>query len=141
MTTIKDLIRDRCTKYGISLPKLEEQLGFGAGTISKWDKSTPSLDKIIKVADFFNIYIDDLIGRKLSTNPHFNARDERDIQKTLSRTLETLNSGEALMFDGEPINEETNELLKASLENSLRVGKALAKKKYTPKKYRLNQEE
>ena len=141
MTTIKDLIKNRCSKRGISLPKLEEQLGFGAGTISKWDKSTPSLDKIIKVADFFNVYIDDLIGRKLSDNQYFNARDERDIQKSLTRTLETLNSGEALMFDGEPISEETNELLKASLENSLRIGKALAKQKYPPKKYRKNQEE
>lgn len=40
------------------------------------------------------------------------------------------------MFDGEPMNDETKELLRASLENSVRMAKITAKKKFTPKKYR-----
>ena len=42
---------------------------------------------------------------------------------------------EALMFNGEPLDDESRELLRESLENSLRIGKLLAKKKYTPHKY------
>ncbi|MCS4474814.1 hypothetical protein JQ032_00975 [Clostridium botulinum] len=40
------------------------------------------------------------------------------------------------MFDGEPIDDETRELLRISLENSMRLAKEIAKKKYTPKKYK-----
>lgn len=45
---------------------------------------------------------------------------------------------EALMFNGEPLDDESKELLKQSLENSLRMAKVIAKRKYTPKKYRKN---
>ena len=52
-------------------------------------------------------------------------------------TFELLeNANDGLMFDGEPLSEKERELLKISLENSLRIGKQIAKEKYTPKKYR-----
>ena len=50
--------------------------------------------------------------------------------------LSQIDTQDALMFDGEPLDEESKELLKASLENSMRMAKALAKQKFTPKKYR-----
>lgn len=66
-----------------------------------------------------------------------NKKDEKDIQKTLNNTLEKLEQGQdGLMFDGEPLDDETRELLKISLENSIRLAKQIAKKKFTPKKYR-----
>ena len=46
------------------------------------------------------------------------------------------NTQSALMFDGEPLDDETKELLIASLERTIRQAKVLAKEKYTPKKYR-----
>ena len=45
-------------------------------------------------------------------------------------------AGDGLMFDGEPLDEETRQLLRASLENQLEMTKRLAKQKFTPKKYR-----
>lgn len=64
-------------------------------------------------------------------------KDEKDIKKALNETLNQLeNSQDGLMFDGEPIDDETRELLRISLENSMRLAKEIAKKKYTPKKYK-----
>ena len=64
-------------------------------------------------------------------------RDRRQINRRLSAMLALLEGGEgALMFDGEPIDDETRELLYISLKNSLEVSKRMAKQKYTPKKYR-----
>jgi len=40
------------------------------------------------------------------------------------------------MFDGEPIDDETRELLRLSLENSMKLAKQIAKVKYTPNKYK-----
>jgi transcriptional regulator with XRE-family HTH domain len=66
------------------------------------------------------------------------SKEERDIAKDLERMLQDLESKEAMAFDGEPTeeDEETLELLKSSLEHSMRIAKKLAKKKFTPKKYK-----
>jgi len=63
-------------------------------------------------------------------------KEERDIIRDLERIMADLESNRALAFHGEPIDEEEMELLRASLENSLRIAKMVAKKKFTPKKYR-----
>ena len=60
---IKEKIRTLANAKGIGIPALETELGFGSSTISKWDKSAPSIDKLIKVADYFNISLDHLAGR------------------------------------------------------------------------------
>lgn len=57
-------IKHLCNLRGISVPKLEEQLGFGAGTISKWNKSSPGADKLKKVAEYFQVSTDYLLGLK-----------------------------------------------------------------------------
>ncbi|PEI63009.1 transcriptional regulator [Bacillus wiedmannii] len=64
-------------------------------------------------------------------------KDERDIARDLEKTLKDLeNSNEALMFDGEPIDDHTKEMIRISLENSMRMAKQLAKQKFTPNKYK-----
>ena len=37
-------------------------MGMGAGTISRWNKASPSLDKIVSIAGYFKISIDQLAG-------------------------------------------------------------------------------
>lgn len=54
-------IQSLCESRGISVPKLEKELGFGKGSIYKWDRNSPSIDKIQKVADYFGVPIDRVI--------------------------------------------------------------------------------
>lgn len=131
--TLVDRIRTLAKQRDMSLPQLEVELGLGNGTISRWRTSSPNTDKLQKIADYFNVSMDYLLGR----NVELSQRDERDIAKRLENALTDLeNSQEALMFSGEPLDDETRELLKASLENSIRIAKINAKQKFTPKKYR-----
>ena len=66
-----------------------------------------------------------------------NKKDEKDIAKRLEQTLDQLESDQdGLMFSGEPLDDQTRELLKASLQNSITIAKINAKQKFTPKKYR-----
>ena len=44
-----------------SFSALEKELGFGNGTIQKWDNSSPSCDKLLKLANFLNTSIDSLL--------------------------------------------------------------------------------
>ena len=83
--------------------------------------------------------VDCLLGKEPQSEelPALTKKDERDIARRLEATLGAL-EGEhgSLMFDGEPLDDETRELLRESLKNSLEWSKRMAKKKYTPKKYR-----
>lgn len=117
-----------------------DDLNIKYTTFADWYNGNkyPRIDKIELLAKYFGVQKSDLIEDKEHENTEFTARDERDIKKHLDKALENLENDEALMFDGEPVemDKETKELLKASLENSIRLAKTLAKKKYTPKKYR-----
>lgn len=66
-----------------------------------------------------------------------NARDKRDIQKRLNAILADMDNDGMAMFNGDTeLDDETKELLKASIENSVRLAKIRAKEKFTPKKYK-----
>lgn len=134
---IYDTISQLCAKEGIAITVLEAKLGFGRGSIGKLKNGGGiSSARLQKIADFFGVTVDYLMTGEQKI-PTLNTRDERDIAKRLEETLADLeNSQEALMFSGEPLDEQTKELLKASLENSLKIAKINAKQKFTPKKYR-----
>ena len=58
-------IREICKSNNITPSQLEAELGFGAGLISRWTKSSPSLDKIVDIADYFNVPLDKVVGRSI----------------------------------------------------------------------------
>ena len=103
-----------------------------------------SVDNVLKVCKGLGITTDELEkianGEEINKKPEFTSKDERDIQRELEKMIQGLESNNAYAaFDGETMeemDEEDKELLIASLENSLRLAKRLAKQKFTPKKYR-----
>lgn len=114
---------------------LINDLGFNKSAVSTWCNGTrlPRMDKVEILAQYFKINRSDLIEKK--EDAPLSSRDERDISRRLEQTLADLEGQQgALMFDGAPLDDETKELLKASLEHSIRVAKINAKK-FTPKKY------
>ena len=108
-------------------------------TVSDWmhARTYPRIDKIEMMANYFVIEKSDLVEQKSSKTIELNKKDERDIAKRLEQTLDQLESDQdGLMFSGEPLDDQTRELLKASLQNSITIAKITAKQKFTPKKYR-----
>lgn len=61
--SIIENIRYLCKESNTSIPKLEKELGFGNGAMYKWDTSSPSIDKLQKVADYFDVSVDYLTGK------------------------------------------------------------------------------
>ena len=55
---IFDKISILCKKRGISISKLEKECGLGNGTIRGWNTSSPSIDNLKKVANFFDVTTD-----------------------------------------------------------------------------------
>ena len=137
MQSTYERIKLLAEKQKISIRKVEEDLGFGNGTLNRWRKNTPGADKLSKVADYFGVTTDYLLGR--TETPQFTSKDERDIQKKLTEMINGLSDDSSLAYlnnGGTEIDEEDAELIRSALERTLRRSKLLAKKKFTPKKYR-----
>lgn len=67
--TIKERIKALCKQKGVSMNKLEQDLNFGKGYISKLDKSTPNAKNMQAIADYFGVSVDYIIkGKKPELN-------------------------------------------------------------------------
>lgn len=125
---------------GYSKAELYSACSVSASAVSQWKsgRTDPSTKSLHRIADFLNVSYEYLVtGSEQQKAPTLTTKDERDIEKKLADVLADLESGQGgLAFSGEPMDDETRELLINSLRNSMEMGKALAKKKYTPKKYR-----
>ena len=60
---IVENIRQICRAKGLQIVRLESECGFARSTIRRWDNVSPSIDKIIRVADVLDCSIDELCGR------------------------------------------------------------------------------
>lgn len=56
-------IKMLCAKQHISLHRLEMTIGFSKSSISKWDVNAPSVEKVLRVAEYFDVPVDYLLGR------------------------------------------------------------------------------
>lgn len=139
--TAFDILKKLCDEQGISVNTLEERIELGKNTLYSWKKNTPKGSNLIRVADYFDVSVDYLLGRTDKKRYYdLTDRDEQSIQKELKKIIDGEDVDNAFAaFDGrilDELNEEDKELLIASWENTLRLTKRMAKQKFTPKKYR-----
>lgn len=56
-----DNVRALCESRGISVYKMEKDLGFSNASISKWNENEPGIRKVQKVADYLGVAIEVLL--------------------------------------------------------------------------------
>lgn len=100
--TIVDKIRALANSKGMSLPILESSLGLGNGTISRWNKGAPNTGKLAKVADYFNVSIDYLLGRE----------DKKDVDTSKIEHSVSDNDIKFALFGDSEIDDEIFESVK-----------------------------
>ena len=59
---LKERIQELCKQKNVSMNKVETDLGFGKGYISKLGKSTPNAAKLHQLSDYFGVSVDYLIN-------------------------------------------------------------------------------
>ncbi|WP_367293863.1 helix-turn-helix domain-containing protein [Lactococcus lactis] len=57
-------IKELAAQKNVSIRQVEEKLKFSNATIRRWKTQTPGVDKIQKVADYFGVTVDFLLGRE-----------------------------------------------------------------------------
>lgn len=64
-------VRAVCARHEYPITRLEKDCGFSQGTIHRWDRTIPQIDKFEKIADVLGCSIDELCGRPTIENPSF----------------------------------------------------------------------
>lgn len=100
---LRDKIKELANQKKVSVAELERTLGFGNGSISKWNKQSPSTEKLKKVADYFNVSTDYLLGR---TKKQTESR-----QQTISEAIDT-----AMANDGKELDQHDKDVIKSLIE-------------------------
>lgn len=119
--------------------EVSELIGVASSTYSMYERGErePDFETLDKICKLFNVSSDYLIGASDYKKKYYelNAKDEKSIEKTLEKLVEELDNG-LYSKDSAEYDEETRQLLIASLEQAARIAKLAAKEKFTPKKYR-----
>lgn len=111
-------IKSLAKKQGISLNTLEERVGLGKNYIySLKNKKTPSAEHIAKIADYFNVSTDYLLGR--TDNPAISS----DLVTTANgRVVDLSNLRERIvLFDGKPLSDNDVDKIAQIIKLSLGV--------------------
>ena len=61
-------IKNLCYRKEISIRQLERETGLADRTIGRWDTNMPSIDRVKKVAEYFGVTVDYLLGGENSHN-------------------------------------------------------------------------
>ena len=58
-----EILSDLCKKNNITVTSLVLKLGFSSSNATTWKNNKPSTEALIKIADYFNVSVDYLLGR------------------------------------------------------------------------------
>lgn len=153
--TLSDRLRIARERTGLSQVEVRRRTNINNKTLSGYENnvSEPDSETMVTLADLYEVSYRWLLAGKgdmlnddrKNTNQNFEilnltSKDERDISKRLESIANDLEAGIGLAFDGEPMDEDTRELVLAQIERNLRLTKQHAKQKFTPKKYRTTED-
>lgn len=134
--SIKTRVKTLANGRGMSLTTLESELGFGNGTITKWDKTTPNADKLNTVAKYFGVTMEYLLNG--IDQDGLSEKDNKDISKDLNNLRTKLSNQEdgPANYEGTDISEDDIDLFLGQIEIMLRRLKPINKEKYNPNKHK-----
>lgn len=106
-------IKELAASRKISIRQLEEKLNIANGTIRRWSKTNPSTGVISKVADYFHVSVDYLLGREELTS----IKEPVDLADLVDDSK--VDWDEWVSFDGKPLTDEVKTAMKLILGKRL----------------------
>lgn len=133
-------------KYNVTAYRIAKETGVTTATLTNWKngKYTPKPDKLQKIADYFGVPLSYLLTGKMEEDvaeSPLTQKDQKEIGRDLDRIMDEIenNVDGPLYYNGEPIDDESLELLRKALELGLTQLKRENKVKYNPNKNKKRQ--
>ena len=140
MTTVGERIKFYRKEKGLTQKELAEKANLSRSHIAyiEGNQYTPSLTTLIEIAKALGIDSALLVSdfQEDIANASLTKKDKMEIDEYLNQFENELLSQTGLMFDGEPMTQESKEKLIAAMRIGAEMAKKEAKEKYTPKKFR-----
>lgn len=80
-------IKELADKKKVTFAEIERNTGISNGQIRRWDTSSPKIENIQKVADYFDVSTDYLLGR--SAIPSIEAAQEENLSSQIMFRMNT----------------------------------------------------
>lgn len=90
-----EIIKELAKEKNISIRQLEFNFGYSNGYLASWKRQNPNPVELSRLADYFNVSVDYLLGREEKTS--------------------LAEKYGVFAFDGEPVTDEEVEFLKSVL--------------------------
>lgn len=135
-----DVFKRLCDEKGISCNRAATEMGLSNATATKWKKTraTPSGDTLSKIAVYFDVSIDDLLGNEEKPAPEsrngLSIKEQKDIAKKVDAFMASLENEKDLMFDGDPASDEALEDLRRAITVGYEMARIKNREKYNPYK-------
>jgi transcriptional regulator with XRE-family HTH domain len=100
---IVEKVKELAKQQGLSVYQVEACLGFGHNTIYQWNHRQPSIYRVQKVADFFGVSVDYLLGRSTEPKQRVDLTENEDVIFT---------------YQGKKLSEKQLGLIKTILRNN-----------------------
>ena len=116
-----DLFCRLCQEKGVSPTRAPIEIGLSRTIGTKWKKTgaTPQGDTLQKIADYFGVSVDYLLGNEEKPAPEsrngLSIKEQKDIAKKVDAFMASLENEKDLMFDGDPASDEALEDLRRAL--------------------------
>lgn len=133
---ILNQIKFLASKQGVSLAEVERKTNLSSGSITKWNKNMPSVDKLERVARYFDVSLDYLVGstryanalrdfdgieiESESISPDFTEKEEQD-SETIK--VESENRTKILARNFRELDDSDKELLESIVNKMLNIKK------------------
>lgn len=105
---ILDIIKKLCEDKGITVSQLERDLEFSRGSLYKINTSEPSAKKLQKIADYFNVSTDYLLGKEESLTSNTTS-DYLSLQSIINKNPDIANSYLRRLLKNQRINNDMTE--------------------------------
>jgi len=112
--TVFEAIKNLADKQGKNVKTVAIDVGLSENAIYGWKKTKPKADDLAKVADYFHVSVDYLLGRD-TTEPENQTVDLAE----LANKPKDFDWGSVLSVGGKPIPEEDKEIIRRLFAHKL----------------------
>lgn len=143
MVTFGQRLKELRKSKRLTQQQLADIFFLNKSSISRYenDSQLPENEQLQKLADYFNVSIDYLLGRDENPNPTsspemLTKKEKLDIEKEALQMIENIDKAKIVEFCGNPADDEDKEFLRLAYEKFLSDVRVYNKMKYTPRKYK-----
>ncbi len=134
-------LKELRSAHGLSQKDVASMLGVDRTTYTKYETgdNQPDIKTVKKIADFFNVSVDYMLGRDekkndIPTDVTLSEKDLKKIKKESNRLRGLIMASLGVTFDDEMEDEEILEKVMKTLDEGMMLAIKEAREKYTPKK-------